>query len=124
MLDRKTGELLNLLNNLCVGGAYKILEISDLVLKMPQSFALDEEEIRESLRVLQEKDFIKIKYEDEREVCISTLPKGRFFHENMIDKIIEEKTEKRQYFIYGFLGAFFGSAFFTIIAFLLRLIFR
>ncbi len=71
---------------------------------------MDEDALRESLKVLQEREFIRVKYEDETEFCLCTLPKGRFLYESKEEQREETVKTRRAYFAYGFLGAFLGSA--------------
>lgn len=78
MIDKRTGELLNVLNSYCEGGSYKILSVGDILMRMPKKLGMDEDALRESLKVLQEREFIRVKYEDETEFCLCTLPKADF----------------------------------------------
>lgn len=124
MLDRRTGELLNVLNNFCADGSYKVVTVEELISAMPKKLAVHEDALRESLKDLQEKDFIRVKYEDEVEFCLCTLPKGRFFYENKVDEKKEVVSAKRKYFFYSFFGGFFGSALCIAIAALLWVFLR
>ena len=110
MIDKRTGELLNVLNSYCEGGSYKILSVGDILMRMPKKLGMDEDALRESLKVLQEREFIRVKYEDETEFCLCTLPKGRFLYESKEEQREETVKTRRAYCAYGFLGAFLGSA--------------
>ncbi len=109
MLDKRTGALLNALNALCENGAYKILSMEEILEKMPLKTAADAAEIRSGLHALCEREYIRVKYEDEREVCLCTLPKGRFFYESMEDKKEESVKVRKKYFFHAFFGALIGG---------------
>ncbi len=110
MIDKRTGELLNLLNGYCAGGSYKILSVGELLAGLPKKLGMDEDALRESLKALQEREYIRVKYEDETEFCLCTLPKGRFLYENKEEAREEKVKSRRSYFASAFFGAFFGSA--------------
>lgn len=124
MLDRITGELLNVLNGFCEGGSYKVVTVEELISAMPKKMPIHEDALRESLKALQKKDFIRVKYEDEVEFCLCTLPKGRFFYENKQDEAKDVASVKRKYFLYSFFGGFSGSAFCIAVAALLYVFLR
>lgn len=125
MIDKRTGELLNLLNGYCAGGSYKILSVGELLAGLPKKLGMDEDALRESLKVLQEHEYIRVKYEDETEFCLCTLPKGRLLYENKAEAREENVKARRSYFASAFFGAFFGSAAaIAIVAILYVLFFR
>lgn len=112
MLDKLNSKLLKVLNEQCIGANYKVLEISDILIKM-KKFKLDEEGLKKNLEFLQERNFVDLKYFDENEICLSILPKGRVHNE----EVEEEKKEKIDYYklaiisslgsaIFAFLGGF------------------
>lgn len=116
MLDKRTLKLLDILNNECQGAGYKVFYINDLKLMLPESLALDENGIRESLSALSEREYISVKYQDDLEVCLCPLPKGRLVFENRLDEEIEKKQSARKYFLFSALGGFLGGFLATILA--------
>ncbi len=118
MLDRRTLKLLDVINNECAGGGYKVFAISDLVLAMPEHFAIDGEGVRQCVLALREREYISVKYQDETEICLSPLPKGRFVFENRLDQEIEGQIKAKKYFIYSAFGGAVGSGIVTLIALL------
>lgn len=116
MLDKRCLALLNILNGECLNSGYKVMEISALASAMPKSFGMDEDGIRECINALSEREYISVKYEDEREVCLCPLSKGRLVFENRIDDEIAEARTKRTYFLYAFLGSAIGGVFSVLVA--------
>ena len=86
MLDKRCLALLNILNSECVNSGYKVVSIEDFVLSMPLSFGIDFDGVRECLYTLSEKEYISVKYQDEKEVCLCPLTKGRLVFENKIEE--------------------------------------
>ena len=77
MLDKRSLALLNIINEECLGTGYKIFCVDELADALPASFGMDSEGIRVCIKTLSEHEYVSVKYEDEREVCLSLLPKGR-----------------------------------------------
>ncbi len=115
MLDRRCFALLDIVNSQCQNSGYKVIEIADLVTMMPKEFGCDKENLRECISALSEREYISVKYEDEKEICLSPLPKGRMVFENKKETESNETSLKRSYFLFGFLGAFTGSLIMTLI---------
>lgn len=110
MLDRRTLKLLDVLNNECDGSGYKVFFISDLLLSLPEQYKTDVTGIRDCIDALAAREYISVKYEDENEICLTTLSKGRFAFENRIDEEIEKHDSAVKYYLYSALGAFTGGA--------------
>ena len=111
MLDKRCLALLDLINGECLNSGYKVMEIAALAQAMPPRFGIDEEGVRECIDTLSEREYISVKYEDEREICLSPLPKGRLVFENRIDEEIAEGRSRKTYFLYAFLGGAAGGIF-------------
>ena len=109
MLDKRTGALLAALNALCENGGYKILSLKDILGKMPPELHAEESDVRSGLCALREREYIRVKYEDDREFCLCTLPKGRFFYENRAEERDEGAKVKRKFFLSGFFGSLAGG---------------
>lgn len=123
MLDKRTLSLLKIIDSETVSGGYKVFSFSDLVSAMPSYFDVDESGIRDLLKDLYDKEYLSVKYEDDKEVCLSPLPKGRLVFENIIDEEIEKSRSARKYFFYSFMGAASGGASIFIIFLIAYLVF-
>ena len=122
MLDKRSLALLDILNAECSDSGYKIFSLSDLSKTMPDHFAIDTEGIRECVNALSEREYISLKYEDEREVCLKPLPKGRLVFENRIDEEVEKNRFARKYLIYSFAGSVIGGGAILILALLVYIL--
>lgn len=109
MLDKRCLALLNILNSECLSSGYKVITIEELTTSMPAFFGIDSDGVRECLGTLSEKEYISVKYQDETEVCLCPLPKGRLVFENRIDEEIDRSRNRRTYFLYSMFGAFAGG---------------
>ena len=109
MLDVRCQALLGVINGECGGSGYKIFETEFLKNSLPKDCRIDEDGIRECIKLLSERDYISVKYQDDKEICLSPLAKGRLVNERRIDEQIERNSTKRQYLIYSFFGAIIGS---------------
>jgi hypothetical protein len=123
MLDERTLKLLNIINGICHGSGYKIFALSELAFSMPKRFMVDEDEVRKSLKTLSEKEYISVKYEDQAEVCLAVLSKGRLVCEKDIDAEIQSKKNNNRSFFSAFLGASLGGIATALVIFVLFLIF-
>ena len=116
MLDKRCLALLGVINAECLTSGYKVFSFDELVLSMPQHFGIDVESIKECLSTLAEREYISVKYEDEVEVCVCPLSKGRLVFENRIEEQIEKARAEKRYFTYAFWGSLLGGSAITIIA--------
>ena len=110
MLDERCLHLLNLINNECNGSGYKVFEISDLTSAFPTRLSMDNDAVRDCINTLSQREYISVKYEDETEICVLPLSKGRFLAEKSIDEEVLRAKEVRRYFLYSFFGALTGGA--------------
>jgi hypothetical protein len=124
MLDERTLNLLDVINHECLGGGYKVFSIEDLVLSIPKGYNADINSVRESLDYLSMREYISVKYEDENEVCLTPLPKGRLVFENRIDSEVEREQTSRKYYLFSALGAFVGGTVVSVVLFVLFLLVR
>lgn len=111
MLEKKSRRLLEYINNECGEGAYKIFEFADIK-KDLHSSRYDADSIAEIVKYLAEHDYIKLKYIDEENMCVTNTPRGRVFHEESRSLRYEESYRKRTValvFLSSFLGAFLGA---------------
>ena len=93
MLDKQTSILLANLNSICQDGSYKVIEKKDLINLNSKKNKLDEDSLKAMIDHLKERDYLSIKYSDDKVYCLSVLPKGRLFDE----KSKELAKEKRKY---------------------------
>ncbi len=110
MLDRRSLSLLDILNRECCESGYKIFSLSDLALMMPDHFAVGEEEVKDCILALSEREFISLKYHDDKEVLVKPLPKGRLVFENRIDEEVEKNRFAKKYLFYSIIGSVIGGA--------------
>lgn len=108
MLDSVSKKLLWLIINECESG-YKIIEKEFLISSFPQGLVIDEFLLKKHIGYLLEKEYISVKYEDEKELCVCPLPKGKLLLEENLNGEIENYTTKKRYFLFSFLGAFLGG---------------
>ena len=121
MLDYRTLSLLDIINSNCQSGGYKVFLINDLISAMPSAFNTDEQGLLECLETLKNHQYVSIKYQDDDEVCLMPLMKGKLESENRIDQEIEKIKCQKQYFWAGFLGASIGGAIIGVIIALISL---
>ena len=100
MLDKRCLSLLNIINRECVGTGYKIFSTEDLLTNMPARFGLDNQSVLDCVKSLAEHEYISVKYQDEFEICLCPLNKGRLVFENRIDGEIEKARAQKFYFLY------------------------
>ena len=116
MLDKRCLALLGVINAACLNSGYKVFSFDELVLSMPMHFGIDVEGVKECLSTLAEREYLSVKYEDEVEVCVCPLPKGRLIFENRIDEQIEKSRVEKRYFTYSFFGSVLGGSVVMMIA--------
>ncbi len=124
MLDERSMALLKIINGECVGSSYKIFALEDLALSFPREFYVDKDEVSRLIVNLCECEYISVKYQDESEVCVCTLPKGRTVFEKTVEMEIETRRVEKRYFLHAFLGGGLGSLIGAVITALLFLLSR
>ena len=122
MLDYRTLALLDIINSHCRSGGYKVFLIKDLISAMPSEFDVAEQELLECLETLKNHQYISIKYQDDVEICLMPLVKGKIESENRIDQEIEKMKCQKQYFWASFLGASAGGLLIGVIHVILSLV--
>ena len=120
MLDERTFALLNLINLECQNGGYKVFLIKDLLLSMDK-YSLDEFDFLESIERLKDHQYISVKYQDDTEICLAPLIKGRLESEKRLEKQIEQSQTERKYFLYSFLGGVVGGVLASGIALVIKI---
>ncbi len=122
MLDKRCIALLNAINSECNGSGYKIFSFDELAFLMPARLSLEAEGVREALFNLSNHEFISIKYQDEGEVCLRPLVKGRVAIENKQDKEQSESNLKKKLLLFSFFGGFLGGLLSGLIFYLIKLL--
>lgn len=112
MLDTFTSKLLNYLYSQNSNGDFRILSINEIManLRIKEN---DNAKLNNSLSYLKEKEYIKIKYLDEEEICYCLLTNANIFIENNnFNKVSKSKSAGKYLlklillFLSAFLGAF------------------
>ncbi len=120
MLDERALALLDIINFECSSGGYKVFFIKDLISSIPENLAVDENQLFECIETLSNHQYICVKYQDQKEICLTSLVKGRVESENRLDAQIENLELNKKHFFFSFLGALLGG----ICAFILALLFK
>lgn len=123
MLDERTQKLLDLINAECQDSGYKVFSLDELALAMPKRLGVSLDGVRESLIVLFSHEYISIKYEDEKEVCLKPLTKGRLVSENKVQSEIARAKAECRYFMSAFLGGALGGIITAMVIMVLFLVF-
>ena len=108
MLDKRCFALLDIINARCKDSGYKVFDVSELELAMPTKFRIDANGVVDCLSTLSDRDYISVKYQDENEICLCPLTKGRLVFENRIDDILEKLHVQKRCFAFSFIGALIG----------------
>ena len=122
MLDHRTLALLDIINLNCNNGGYKVFLIEELISAMPSGFSANEQVILECVEMLKNHQYISVKYQDDLEICLMPLTKGKIESENRLDQEIEKMKNQKQYFLAGLLGATLGGAITTIMLAIILLV--
>ena len=120
MLDKLNTKIIRVLNSMCDNSStYKILSLSDIIQKVGKGSKMDIESLTKNLEFLSGRDYIDIKYIDEKDVCLALLSKARI-HDEEVEGV---KKEKQKYYklatfssivsaVAAFLGAFLAIVLF------------
>ena len=120
MLDERAFALLDIINFECGGGGYKVFFIKDLLSCLPKHLLVNEDQLFGCIETLADHQYINVKYQDQNEICLTSLVKGRLESENRLDEKIERLETNKKNFLFSFLGGVLGG----VCAFLLALIFK
>lgn len=82
MLDKKSLNILKLLNKLTDGSAYKVVTTDEILSQTSQRSQYDLEELKQILDFLEKQEYIIIKFSEENTYCFSLLPKARILLES------------------------------------------
>ena len=123
MLDGRGKSLLKAVNEMC-GGGYKVVSFAELAERLPQYYGMNEEDVKFGLSVLSAHDYVSVKYQDDSDVCLCPLPKGKRLFEEEEDEKAREYENRRSDFIACFWGAFAGGSAAGILAFLVFFLWR
>lgn len=85
MLDKKSQKVLDIIS-MHSNGEYKVLEINDILTKLPTKYKMNNDEIGNIFSYLKDMAYIDIKYIDNSEICYAILPKFRIYEENLLEQ--------------------------------------
>lgn len=121
MLDKISLTLLTIIDEQCALNGYRVFEFDELV-KLLSTPSINPSVIKECLVNLNASGYISIKYQDEFEVCMTSLPKGR----QVIER--ERATEqtlaqfKRIHLKNSLLGGFLGGVVASVLSLIIFLV--
>ena len=119
MLDEISLTLLAIIDGQCAQNGYRVFDFEEIVKFLPSHLKVDTSIIKESLVSLNASGYISIKYQDEVEVCLSSLPKGRQLLERQrLDKQTLQEFKRihlKNSLLGGFLGGLVTGILFVII---------
>ena len=93
MLDKLNTKIVKVLNGMCDNSStYKILSLNDIIQKVGKNFNIDVESLTKNLEFLSSRDYIDVKYIDEKDVCLALLSKARI-HDEELEGIRKEKNK-------------------------------
>lgn len=82
-----TFEVLNVLYDYCPDDSYKIIDINDIILALPEGISTEPEHLFIIIDDLVTEEAVALKYRDEEDICIAMLAKGR--------RIVKKERETR-----------------------------
>ncbi len=123
MLDSKSTSVLIAINSLCKDG-YKVLSLTEILSTLPKELSFSQITLCQTLSELDYKGYISIKYQDDSEVCLSTLPKARLILEQTATEIEQSLKDNRLNFKNAFLGSLCGGLLSDVIIAVVLLIVR
>ena len=88
MLDKECLKLMKKFNKLSDNGSYKVFEWQDL----SAIVSLKVESLKQDVKHLSQNGLIDVKYLDDKQVCLSVLPRGRELNEEHEMLLYSHKT--------------------------------
>ena len=116
MLDKRSARLMFALTRICTDCSYKIIDINDLRKAMLPRYRVDATALEPMIRLLSDNEMIDVKYSDEKVYCLTVLPKGRVYEEQV--KVSKRGKKAGRYgwvflaivcFVAAFAGAFLAG---------------
>ncbi|MCQ2399294.1 MAG: hypothetical protein MJ072_02175 [Clostridia bacterium] len=108
MLNKSSAVVLNTLRSLLSGSAYEVFKVAEIFSALPVTAELSEEELKNEIAFLNDGEYISVKYQDDDEICLAVMPKGRQRFDG--EEQENAKTDRRHdLFVYSFFGGFFGG---------------
>lgn len=122
MLDKRTERILDIINNKCEDGAYKVLESQDIIAALDGPAQVDTDSLSDIIDYLCEREYVRCKYSDKGTYCIAPLPRGRMYYEKKEEQQ-RSRTSYRRLVVLAFLGSLLGGALGAAVhAFILKMI--
>lgn len=111
-MDKRSERLLKFINE--IGGeSYKVIELTEVISKMPSKYNFTIQDIQNILNFLNQREYIDIKFVDDKNMCVASLPKGRLYFENILKQNQVTKAYRKLFItsiivsgIMSFVGAF------------------
>lgn len=114
MLEKESEFLLNYIVKE-VGSLYKIIDFDDIILAFPPSYLITLDKLNELIMILKNKDYISVRYNDGKSVCLSCTEKAFLYKSNYDNNVIEKEKSQSSVFGIAFFGALVGSFFGSLI---------
>ena len=111
MLDKKTATVLNMLATE-VGYSYKVVKKQQLVGALPKKYALTEDELVAIIAFLKENEYLTVKYQDQKEICLALSVKAESYLSGEQEPSVKAQMSKGQTWMLvalTFVAAFLGA---------------
>lgn len=111
MLDKKTINVLKVLNKLSKDTTYKVITADEVISSLNNKSQYDFDIIKQIIEFLEKQQYINIKFSEENTYCYSLLPKARIFLEQETTKVQHKKFDFNTInYIFIMLASFIGSS--------------
>ena len=124
MLDKSSKKILKYFVNECGEGNYKIFDIDEIISECSAKQKTTKETMRLIISHLERGEYISVKYSDDEQYCITTLPFGRQFIETeetqeQNKKVLLSLVKKNNFLtmFFAFLGSFLGTLLYYLVIF-------
>lgn len=110
MLDKKSNNVLRVLNKLSEGSTYKVITSEEIVSHLTQKTQYDADSLKQIIDFLEKQEYINIKFSEENTYCYSILPKARIYLEQTSSNAKTKRNQSQiMHYIYTMFSAFIGS---------------
>lgn len=86
-MNELTFEVLNIIYDFCHDDSYKIIDVNDIILALPEGVDCDIEKLFALIDDLATEEAINLKYRDEEDICVAITVKGK--------RIVKKERETR-----------------------------
>lgn len=110
MLDKKSNNVLKVLNKLSEGSTYKVITSEEIVSHLAQKTQYDADSLKQIIDFLEKQEYINIKFSEENTYCYSILPKARIYLEQTSSNGKAKRNQSQiMPYVYTMLASFIGS---------------